>query len=846
MEEHMHQSTFAFGVASQTLWRGMRHVFMLAAVLFGVSLSARPAVAADATLTGVGPGLSVTGRIEGGSADISNFAGVLHITIDGGPESDAYCVDIQFHISIGDTEPQVPPDYPCQVVYILNNAFPHANEIGSRLPDDNREAAAVQAAIWHFTDAFTVTAPLDVASRTAVITAAAQSQCEQVALVPQSLTLSPSLATNYLPDDTSHTVTATLLATDGDVVPGYPIDIVVIGAAGPQTFHGVTDDTGLFTVSYENTFAVTGTDTITGSASFTVPVGLKFKLEGRQGIALAGQPRNGSVTGTATKHWVPARCGDGVVNQIGEECDDGNAVDGDGCDTNCTPTRCGNGIVTGGEECDDGNLLDGDGCDANCTPTGCGNGIVTVGEECDDGNSVNGDQCDTNCTRPRCGNGIVTVGEECDDGNSVNGDQCDTNCTWPRCGNGILDPHEQCDDGNLLDGDGCDANCTPTGCGNGIVTAGEACDDGNVVSGDGCDANCTPTGCGNGIVTAGEQCDDGNRVNGDACDNNCTAPRCGNGIVTAGEACDDGNAVSGDGCDANCTPTGCGNGIVTAGEACDDGNAVSGDGCDANCMPTGCGNGIVTAGEECDDGNVVSGDGCDANCTPTGCGNGVVTAGEECDDGNGIDGDECEGDCTLPRCGNGILDSGEQCDDGNVADGDGCSATCRLQEICLDLVDNDGNGLIDCDDPACSCLPIEKDPATIWFRSGKLGVLGLHGRLVPQTPIDPIAEGLGIIVTNTNGVVFRGSLMPGDLKRVQKDHFTLGDRAAVAADGRRGGIQRIVLSKAGARYRLTLRAFGNLDAATVPVMMVQIVIGDDAFFSKGEWRRTRRGWMLGF
>ncbi|HYC22051.1 MAG TPA: DUF4215 domain-containing protein, partial [Candidatus Bathyarchaeia archaeon] len=42
-------------------------------------------------------------------------------------------------------------------------------------------------------------------------------------------------------------------------------------------------------------------------------------------------------------------------------------------------TACGNGILTPDEECDDGNLVDGDGCDSNCTFTACGNGIVTAG-----------------------------------------------------------------------------------------------------------------------------------------------------------------------------------------------------------------------------------------------------------------------------------------------------------------------------------------------------------------------------------------------------------------------------------------------------------------------------------
>ncbi|WP_174259192.1 amidohydrolase family protein [Myxococcus xanthus] len=68
-----------------------------------------------------------------------------------------------------------------------------------------------------------------------------------------------------------------------------------------------------------------------------------------------------------------AVCGNNVVEQ-GEQCDDGNKVDGDGCESNCTPTPapgavCGNGKLEGEEVCDDGNTVDGDGCQANCTPT---------------------------------------------------------------------------------------------------------------------------------------------------------------------------------------------------------------------------------------------------------------------------------------------------------------------------------------------------------------------------------------------------------------------------------------------------------------------------------------------
>jgi cysteine-rich repeat protein len=89
----------------------------------------------------------------------------------------------------------------------------------------------------------------------------------------------------------------------------------------------------------------------------------------------------------------------------------------------------------------------------------CGNTIVEAPEQCDDGNATNGDGCDVNCTVTACGNGIQTAGEDCDDGNLSNGDGCRPNCTVEACGDGITDPAEDCDDGNVADGDCCDASC---------------------------------------------------------------------------------------------------------------------------------------------------------------------------------------------------------------------------------------------------------------------------------------------------------------------------------------------------------------------------------------------------
>jgi cysteine-rich repeat protein len=48
----------------------------------------------------------------------------------------------------------------------------------------------------------------------------------------------------------------------------------------------------------------------------------------------------------------------------------------------CPFAKCGDGETNRGEACDDGNLIDADGCEANCSLPTCNNGIVDPGELC--------------------------------------------------------------------------------------------------------------------------------------------------------------------------------------------------------------------------------------------------------------------------------------------------------------------------------------------------------------------------------------------------------------------------------------------------------------------------------
>ena len=394
--------------------------------------------------------------------------------------------------------------------------------------------------------------------------------------------------------------------------------------------------------------------------------------------------------------------------------------------TSSSPTSpgCGNGLLDAGEECDDSNWNDGDGCDDLCrieTGPWCGNDVLDLGEQCDDGNWDDGDGCSRFCRdeatlAPRCGDGFLDPGEECDDGNPRNGDYCSVLCRWEgleRCANNIIEPPEQCDDGNTRDGDGCSRFCRTEQilggplCGDGLLDPGEECDDGNTGPEDGCDAWCRWEGfnrCGNHILEWGEQCDDGNLFNSDGCSTLCqreqTAPlsSCGDGRRAKTEQCDDGNPLDGDGCDRGCRIESfsaaaallCGDGLRDVGEECDDGNLSNGDGCSSHCLfeQGRCGDSTVqrALGEQCEPSlhNASLPYGCTSTCRflHRECGNGIPNLGEECDSGplnSNLPDAPCRPDCSLPHCGDIVLDPVEFCDDGNLLRGDGCDEYCRRE-----------------------------------------------------------------------------------------------------------------------------------------------------------------------
>jgi len=132
-------------------------------------------------------------------------------------------------------------------------------------------------------------------------------------------------------------------------------------------------------------------------------VQVRFRLTSDRGFETGGWNIDDFCIVSFDTASVPV-CGNNQLEQ-GETCDDGNRVDGDGCEASCTETPapvviCGDGSIGAGELCDDGNDDDTDGCTRACTPSAaavCGDSTLAMGEQCDDGNTAIGDGCDASC-----------------------------------------------------------------------------------------------------------------------------------------------------------------------------------------------------------------------------------------------------------------------------------------------------------------------------------------------------------------------------------------------------------------------------------------------------------------
>lgn len=225
---------------------------------------------------------------------------------------------------------------------------------------------------------------------------------------------------------------------------------------------------------------------------------------------------------------------------------------------------------------------------------------------------------------------------------------------------------------------------------------------------------------------------------------------------------------------------------------------------------------------------------------------------EICDDGVDNDGDTLvdRDDPNCQICGDGILDSGEGCDDGNVLNGDGCDANC-VPSTCGDGVLDPGE---ECDDGN----QLECDP--------------VH----PQRPLDQCNNSCrGLVcrdparLKTSDGfdmMKFHGRLVPLDGSSIDFASFaielTTRDKSVFAARLPTGAIRAsanggfryksaaaakdsgVLMLKATPRdgvYDVRAVAYGELRGASEE-MVTRVTVGGREWTLHGRWRRTARGW----
>lgn len=316
-----------------------------------------------------------------------------------------------------------------------------------------------------------------------------------------------------------------------------------------------------------------------------------------------------------------------------------------------------------------------------------------------------GQSCPPECC---CGNGVVddnkTVKEECDPKANPNGCEGDQECTeqcmcigglvTPKCGDKRIQAPEECDDAAMPQG--CKENEICVDC---ICFGPEPAPPPATPAPKHEDEPAPPPEPAAPTTPAPTTPTPTTPAPSQPTP---TTPTPGSGSTAACSTdaeCDDGDPCSVNKCmnpgraDAYCTKTwytGC-----SGGDGCCPSNCSAGN--DSDC-PAACGDGHCSPGEDCAS--------CPGDCGECGpaCGDGVCHPDEGCE--------TCPLDCGAcgPVCGDGLCFPEEECV---------CLADCPVCALpeCTDGKDNDGDGLIDMEDPGC-LHPLDEAEYDDWCGNG--------------------------------------------------------------------------------------------------------------------------------
>lgn len=252
-------------------------------------------------LSGTGEGTNVTFTFDNKSK--TSFAGIITGTLNGNSQK-FYCIDIEHEVN-----PSSHPAYTdagstiSTITYILNNYYPLNTANANRLSDNSKEAAAIQLAIWHFSDGVNANTIGDatIKNRTLAIIADAEANHNDVTPL-ETLLILPS--NQSLVKGTAASIEVYALDLNGNPISNLNVSLTTT-LGNLSAASGTTDANGKLgplTLTYSGT----GTATISAKANIQIPQGTKYvsvaDSAGKQKIVLA-TPVTDLKEVTATVIW---------------------------------------------------------------------------------------------------------------------------------------------------------------------------------------------------------------------------------------------------------------------------------------------------------------------------------------------------------------------------------------------------------------------------------------------------------------------------------------------------------------------------------------------------------------
>lgn len=201
----------------------------------------------------------------------SNFAGTFKGTLNSNSEK-FYCIDLQHNLEYN-------KDYwdesstPSEITYILNNYFPYKTSYTGKL-SDNSEAAAVQMAIWHFSDgvdANTISNDAAVKARVLAIIADAETNHANTTIL-QTLLIVP-VSQSFLQGTVA---SFTVYAIDLNGNPLSNVSISLTSKLGTLSSSAVLTDSNGQAGPINLTYSGIGTATIKAQANAEIPQGTRY------------------------------------------------------------------------------------------------------------------------------------------------------------------------------------------------------------------------------------------------------------------------------------------------------------------------------------------------------------------------------------------------------------------------------------------------------------------------------------------------------------------------------------------------------------------------------------------